>query len=303
MAAPGIAAAGILLLWVLFNAELLSVGPALTATGLLVLFIVIHFGLRDFLDERTPTMVAVGVGIFACVWLVGLGWPLHASVTPPPPLFVGELRTGTEPTKVPLDGNGGQYRVVVSGHMPATNDKSNHGGTYHLRLQDDGSLDQIVQGDFTETWRRQRIGRKGALPVRVIHNVAQHRFSSGTGHDLKLALVDLTGDVGSSVSVEVFKQAVSTILLTTIGVMLTAGALVVDALRADVTHEGLMTIETLAALVGIAAFRSFGGAHAGFGDLLINALLGAVPGAALGALLWRSTGAQIRKMLPSAMRA
>jgi hypothetical protein len=51
-------------------------------------------------------------------------------------------------------------RVVVTGHMPASNDKGNHGGTYHLRVKDDAS-DQIVEGAFTEAWRRQRIGRRG----------------------------------------------------------------------------------------------------------------------------------------------
>ena len=295
-AAPGIAAAGVLLFWVLFNAELVNVGPALTVTSLLVLFILLHFGLRDFLDERTPARIAIAVGVFAFVWLIGLGWPLHATVTPPPPLFAGELRANGEATKVALDGDGGQYRVVVSGHMPATNDKGSHGGTYKMRLKDDGSLDEIVQGDFSETWRRQRIGRKGGLPVRVIHNIAQHRITTA-GHDLNVSLVELTGDVGSSVSIEIFKQAVSTMLLTAIGVVLITGALVVDAWRTEVKHDGMMTTETVAALLGISAFRAFGAAHPGFGDLLINGMLGGLVGAGFGALLWWLTGARIRKSL------
>lgn len=292
-----IALAGIFVLWVLFNAELLNVGPALTATSLLLLFVIVHYGLRDFLNERTSTSVAIGVAVFAVVWLIGLGWPLHAIITPAPPLFVGEIHTGAAPTTVSLNGEPGQYRVVVNGHLPVTSDRGSHGGTYHLRLKDDASLDNIVQGDFSETWRRQRIGRKGGLPVRVVHSVVQHRISSDSGHDLNLALVDLSGDAGSSVSVEVFKQAVSSGLLAGIGVVLTAGALAVDAWRNDVSYEGLMTIETLAALGGVAAFRAFGAAHPGFGDLIINGILGALPGAGLGAVLWRAVGSQARKML------
>jgi hypothetical protein len=256
--------------------------------------------LRDFLHERTSATVAIGVSLFAVVWLIGLGWPLHATITPPTPLFVGEVHKGAAPTAVSLNGEPGQYRVVVNGHLPMTADRASHGGTYHLRVKDDGSLDSVVQGDFTETWRRQRIGRRGGLPVRVVHSVAQHRISSDSGHDLNIALVDLSGDAGNSVGVEVFKQAVSTGLLAGIGVVVTAGAIAIDAWRTDVSHEGLMTIETLAALGGVAAFRAFGAAHPGFGDLVINGLLGALPGAAAGAALWRAAGSQARKLMAAA---
>lgn len=300
LAVPGVAMAGVLVLWVLCNAGLLDVGPALTATSLLVLFMVAHFGLRDFLHEQTPVIVAVGVAVFACAWMAGLGWPLHATITPPPPLFVGELRAGAPASTVPLNATPGQYRVVVSGHLPAAADKASHGGTYRLHVKDDDGLDQVVAGTFSESWQRKRLGRRGGVPVRVAHSVAQHRIQSGSGHDLNIALLELTGDVGSSVGIEVFKQAVSRALLTTIGVVLTTAALIVDAWRTDVTHEGLMTIETLAALGGVIAFRAFGAAHAGFGDLFVNGVMGAVPGAAVGAILWRVAGAPVRKLLRSA---
>lgn len=298
MAGPGLAAAAILILWVLFNAELMNVGPALTATGVLVLFIIAHFGVRDFLSEHTPMTVAAFVAAFACIWMIGMGWPLYATINPGLPLFAGELQPGAAPSTVPLRGDAGQYRVVVTGHLPAGSDRANHEGQYNLRVQDDAGLDRLVHGELSESWQRKRIGRRGNLPVRVAHNVAQHRIESDSGHDLSIRLLDLTGDAGRSLSVEVFKQAVSTVVLTTIGVVLTAGALVVDAWRADVAYEGLMTIQTVAVLAGLAAFRAFGSAHAGFGDLLINGLLGAVPGAGVGTLLWRVAGARVRKALP-----
>lgn len=297
MGVPAIAAAGIFVLWVLFNAELLHVGVALSMVGILALFIMAHFGLRNFLSERTSTLVAAGVGVFALAWIVGLGWPLHATINAPPPVFAGELKVNAAPSTVPLNGATGQYRIVVSGHVPQTNDRASHGGHYRIHVNDDANLDSVIEGDFSENWQRQRIGRRGGLPVRVVHSVTQHRIISSSGHDLSLALAELNGNAGTSVGVEVFMQAVSTTLLAAIGLVLTAAALVVDALRADATREGVMTMETLAAVGGIAAFRAFGAAHAGFGDLLVNGLVGGVPGAAAGALLWRVAGAHVRKLI------
>jgi hypothetical protein len=297
LSASGIAAAAIFILWVLFNAELLSAGPALTLTGLLGLFIAMHMGLRDFLSEHTPRLVSIVVVVFACAWLAGLGWPLSASINPPPPLFSDELRAGGPSATVPVNGNAGQYRIVVSGHLPQTNEQTGHNGHYRLRVNDGADVDRIVEGDFTENWRRQRIGRRGGLPVRVVHSVVQHRLTLGGGHDMSLALTELSGNVGSSVHVEVYRQAVSTSVLTAIGIVLAAGALVLDGWRVDAVREGLMTIETLAAFGGVAAFRSFGAANPGFGDLLVNMLIGVVPGAAAGALLWRTAGASLRRFV------
>jgi hypothetical protein len=296
MGATAIAVAAILILWVLFNAELMSVGPALTATALMILLILAHSGVRDFIHERTPKRVAVAVGLFACAWLIGLGWPLLTAVNPPPPLFVGELHRGSAPATVRLD-EAGHYRVVVTGHLPAAADRSSHAGTYQLRMQDGGALDQVVRGEFTESWRMRRLGRRGSVSTRIAHSVTQHRIASENGGVLSLTLLDLSGDVGSSVSVEVFKQPVSSTIMTALGIVLTAGALAVDAWRFDVAHDGLMTIETTAALGGLAAFRAFGAAHAGFGDLFVNGLLGAIPGAAVGAMLWRAAGVRARTFL------
>src|SRR5262249_47958828 len=143
---------------------------------------------------------------------------------------------------------------------------------YELHVGDGADLDRVFAGDFSETYKQQRIGRRGGVPVRVVHAVEQHRITSSSGKDLSLSLADLKPEQGS-VTVEVFRSPVSLLMLAIIGVILTVAALVVDVLRPDTPSDGLMTIETISAVVALIAFRQLAHAHPAFGDLIIDGAL------------------------------
>ena len=58
-----------------------------------------------------------------------------------------------------------------------------------------------------------------------------------------------------------------------------------------------MTMETLAALFGGAAFGSLAGWRPGFVDLGVSAFVGVVVGVPAGAIRWRLAGAHVQRLL------
>jgi len=291
---PSVAAGGIFVVWVLTSAELMPMAAGLTVAGGLILFIALHAALRAFIDERTAATRAALVGAFAVAWAGVAFYALYSTVNPPPPLFTSELKAQAPPVTVPLQGVAGSYRIVVEGHFLPSKEQASQSGHYRLRVAD--GTEKMIEGDFTEGWRRQRLGRRGSVPVHTVHALGQHTVDSASGDRLTLELTEVSAGIRDTVTVQVYRAAFSTTLLAAFGALLVAAALVIDAWRGTEPGDALMTMETLAVVLGIAAFRSFAPPRPSFGDLIVNGLLGAIAGVPAGALLWRLTRTRLRRL-------
>jgi hypothetical protein len=293
---PTIAAGLILAVWVLLSVDLIASRLALSIAAALVLFIALHAGLSPFLDEGTKLGIAGAVITFACVWSLIIFWPLHHTIDAPPPVFAGEIHTGKPPVVVPLHGEAGRYRIVVRGYFPPSSAQATQAGHYRLNVVDGAGLNLVLEGDFTDTWRQRRLGRRGRFPVHIIKDITQHKIESASGQDLTLALTETSGGMSNVVSVDIAAVGFALPLFAALGAVLTGAAVVIDAWRPIVPRNGIMTMETLAALFGGAAFCSLSGWRPGFLDLSVSAFVGVVVGVPAGTILWRLAGARVQRI-------
>jgi hypothetical protein len=294
---PTIAGGLILAVWVLLSVDLIGSKLALSIAAALVLFITLYAGLSPFLDEGTKLGVAGAVITFACAWSLIIFWPLHHTIYAPPPVFTGEIHAGRPPVMVPLHGEAGRYRIVLRGYFPPTSAQTTRAAHYRLHVLDGAGLDVVLEGDFTDTWRQRRVGRRGRFPVHVVSDISQHKIESASGKDLSLALTETGGGMSDVVSVEVAAAGFALPLFAALGAVLAAAALVIDTWRPTVPRNGIITMETLAALVGGAAFSSLAGWRPGFVDLVVSVFAGVVVGAPAGAILWRVASAPVQRLL------
>jgi len=213
-------------------------------------------------------------------------------MNPPPRVFIGEIHTGKPPVAVPLHGEAGRYRIVVKGYVPPSSAQAIRAAHHRLHVVDGAGLYLVLEGAFTDTWRQRRVGRRGRFPVHIVKDITQHKIESASGQDLTLALTETSGGMSNVVSVEISAVAMALPLFAALGDVLTAAALVIDTWRPIVPRNGIMTMETLAALFGGGAFGSVAGWRPGFVDLGVSAFVG-IPA---GAILWRLAGAHVQRL-------
>ncbi len=281
--------------WVAYNIEIIRPESAVTLGGGLALLVALYVGLRRYLDERTARPAALLVAGFSAVWALITFIPFYRAVNLPPPVLATELRAAAPAVPVPLHGQAGPYRVVVEGHFRPTEEHNSRSA--HYRMLIGGSAgDQALEGDFTERWGRQRLGRRGSAPVQRLHDIGQHAVESPDGADLTLALESMSPTATDSVTVRVYPATFPNNLFAGLSVLLVAAALIVDALQGFDPGSPIMTCTTLCALFGVYAFRSFAAARPGFGDLLVYGALGSVAGMGLGTVLWRIARPSLRRL-------
>ena len=287
---PGVIAALLILGWVLVGAGALAPAPVVTAVGGLLLLLLLFFGLRDFLDDRTPAARAAILVAFAGLWAAGTFFPYERAVNLRPALATHDLQPGGAPWLVPLGGVAGRYRVVVEGHFPSTEERASQSIRYDLGVQSGSAPEQTFSGNFTEKWGSQRLGRRGSAPVHLVRSVAQHTVDAPGGEDLKVRLEELSPPRSEAITVHVHPDGFPTLAVVGIGIALTAAAFVVDLWRLELVPgaDGLMTIFTLASLFTIAALRRFAPPQPGLGDLVFNGAIGAVGGWLGGIVLWNA---------------
>lgn len=293
---PGVLGGVAALVWVLSNAGVIPSAPAVTAVAALVLALGLFFGLRDFLDPSSAASRGAALAGFAALWAAGTFYPIYVSVNPEPPIAVRDLSPNDPPFDVPLAGAKGPYRVVVEGHLKQTQGQTSQTVQYQITAERSGAPAQVLAGEFKESWGTRRLGRRGTAPVHIVRSMDRHIVDSPGGEDLKIKLDRLVpGDAGS-VTVRVHPDPFPALPFAVLGVVLTAAAYVVDTWRTSERNDGLMTVLTLCALLGVVAFRHFAPAQPGLGDLLFNGAVGAVAGWAGGAVLWRATRGLRRRL-------
>jgi len=272
------------IVWVGYNAELITPRTAVTIAGALATLAGLHLTIRDFFTEKTTATRAAAVALFAIVWAALVFYAFYDMVNPPTPILQTDLHANAPPTSVPLHGVPGSYRVVVEGHFPPTSGESHTAG-YRISVARGGKTDEVFDGEFSEHWARRRLGRRGSVQTPVVHAVAQHVIDSTQGEDFTLHLDEIGTEARDAVTVSVYRSAFPTGIVVALAVAVVGAALILDAWRGS--GDGTVTIGTAGALLAVAAFRWFSSPHPGFGDLIVWGGVGTLAGAILGMALWR----------------
>ncbi len=278
---PALTAPAGLLLYVLYNIELLDRAPAVIGLSLLTLATVLWAGLRSFISERTSTRLALLLAVYAIVWAATTSVPLLATIDPGAPLFTEQLREH-DTTKLPLEGRTGNYRLVVQGAFGPSQTKSARQAHYRLALAVGDAPAQALEGDFTERYMQQRLGRRGSTTVRDVHTERQHDIQVAGDKPVSVTLSDIApADTITSVTLQLYPDRFPMILFASFSLLLACGAVVIDAWRPRGESEGLLTTLTLATVLSIASLSLWGGPHPGFGQLAGYTLQGSVVGTIL----------------------
>ncbi|MBI1813383.1 MAG: hypothetical protein HYR72_00200 [Deltaproteobacteria bacterium] len=296
---PALTAPAALVLYVLYNIEALDRAPAVIALSLLTLATVLWAGLRAFISERTSTRLALLLAAYAIVWAATTTIPLVATIDPGAPLFTEQLQEH-DTTKLPLEGRPGAYRLVVQGVFGPSQTKSARQAHYRLGFAAGDAPAQTLEGDFTERYMQQRLGRRGSTTVRELHTERLHDIQVAGDKPVSVTLSDIApADTITSVTLQLYPDRFPVILLAGLGLLLTCGAVVIDAWRPRGESEGLLTTLTLATVLSIASLSLWGGAHPGFGQLAGDALGGSVVGTIVALALARVARPLIHR-LPAA---
>ena len=297
---PTIAIAIGLVVFVLYNVDLVEEAAAVTTVGTLALLLLLFFGLRGFTEQFVGSRLGGLLIAFAIVWSATTFYPFYRARNPGTPLFSAKLSRNGGPVTLPLQGKPGHYNLTVGGHFLPVEGRQNRTATYRIALGHDGATDRVLEGVFNEEWRSQRIGtgrRSTLVPVKSQTTQVLAAIDDPEGRSLTLALTDLSPTVGDAVTVDLYKEVIPMPLMIAFGVLTLAGALLVDAYRPKGANEGLMGTLTVATLVAIAVFRVSSTSAPGFPQLVVATLLGTLAGAIGGSILWRLT-LQLKKRVP-----
>ncbi len=293
-----------LVIFVVYNVGLVEEAPAVTTVGSLALVVLLFFGLRSFIEQ--PIGGALGAPLllaFAALWGTTTFYPFYRALNPGTPVFSARLNRNGAPVTLPLHGKPGHYSLIVAGHFLPAEGRQNRTATYRISVgRDSGATERVLDGAFSEEWRTQRIGmgrRASLVPVKSQTMQVLTAIDDPDGHDLTLALTELSPVAGDSVTVDVYTETVPRAVLIALGILTVAAALVVDAYRPKGGSDGLMGTVTVATLAAVAIFRISSAAAPGFPQLVVAALVGTLAGAIGGSLLWQITR-RLKRYAPAA---
>jgi hypothetical protein len=285
---PALAAPAALVVYVLNSADLMERLPAVATIGLLGLATALWAGLRGFISGTTRGRLALGLLGYAALWLCGIAWPFLVVLDPGPPVF-GTQMHAQQTTPLPADLAAGRYRLLVQGTLASAQVRGSRQAHYRAVLKV-GEYSETIEGDFTERYLQQRLGRRGRTTVRDVHTDHVHRITLTNGRPAELTLSDVTpADVVTNVTVTVYRDRFPLLPFVALALVLGAGAVVIDRQRPREQSEGLLTTLTASAVFAVTSLAWTGGAHPGVGQLAVNTVIGALAGTVCALLLARLT--------------
>jgi hypothetical protein len=282
--------------WPASIAGLIDPALALQIAAVCLLIAAFHMGVAEFIDERTTAATAATLVAFGLLYAFTVWEPLADKLSPGPEIFSGDLQLHAgAPTRVPIAGQAGKYRVVIEGRLGESTEHATRSAHYQVNVATDGADTQVLENDFTDRWSQRRSGRRGTTTVHTSHTAHEYGVTSPTGADLQLSLASLSPGAHDLVAVKVYRDTFLAPLFVGLGVAITVAAVVIDFWRYTDPGDLLLTSITLGALFAVASFRRFAPPHPGFGDLAFNGAVGAIGGVIAGRILGRVAHAVRRR--------
>jgi len=157
---------------------------------------------------------------------------------------------------------------------------------YRLTLEGQG-VRRVVEGQFEDTLKTQRLGRRGTTVVHHSHSSELRVLGNPGGQDLAVTQLTLEPPSAPAVTLSVFAHPLpGPVILGLCVAALLAAVVAFDRFGAVAETDGALTLATAAVVGAAVIFWTSNAVHPDFRTLVGSAIFGGPVGFAAGALLW-----------------
>lgn len=245
--------------------------------GASLLVLVLFAAFRGYVFGADPLRRNASLG-FCAVWFLLLLASFYDHVFPGPPIAAGALHPGGESVDVPGPG---LRAIVVDGRFVTGEGQGNRLGHYRLEASEDRGAPRVLEGDFEDSFARQRVGRRGSATVEIQHTSQRHLLR--VGERARLHLVEIDKSLEPVLSVEAYRAA-SPWLLSLLGVVGIVAALVMEKWF---DGDGTALMAVAVSFFVVDQYERWGAPHPQMKSLIGAILVGSFIGAPLAAIAWR----------------
>jgi hypothetical protein len=251
-----------------------SVAVVGVAGSLLVLALFASLRQHLFAEDSLRRYASLG---FGCAWGVLLFFTFYVDNFPGAPISGGVLRPGGEAITLPA----GAYMLVIDGRFVATQGQGNRLGHYRLESVPSDGAPTAIDGNFEDSFARQRLGRRGTTLVEVQHTSQRHFITLPTAANVRLAEVDPS--LEPEVRIAVY-PTMNRWLFPVLGVAGMIGALVFEKW---LDGDGSVTMAACVTFFVVDQYLRWASPHPQLRSLVGAVLVGGFIGAPVAAVVWR----------------
>jgi len=268
---------------------LVSGGGALAAAIVAALVLLLYIGERPLLAPDAPRRDQLLGAALGVVWLAACYLPFYTRIFPGAPLLEGaEIKADGSglPLRIPAAGHS-RIDLVLEGKLPP-NPTGGAAPPVHYRLVLQGrDVRSVVEGQFEDTLKTQRLGRRGTTVVHQSHDSELRVLANPGNTDLTVTQVTLEPPTAPAVILSAFAHPLpGSVILGLAAAALLAAVAAFDRLGAVAETDGALTLATAAAIGAAVIFWTSNAVHPDFRTLVGSAIFGGPVGFAAGALLW-----------------
>jgi len=286
---PAAASAVIVAAAALSITGLVSGAGALAVAIVAALVLLLYIGERPLLAPDAPRRDQLLGAALGVVWLAACYLPFYTRIFPGAPLL--------DAVEIKADGTGLPLRIPAAGHptidlvlegkLPP-NPTGGAAPPVHYRLMLEGQgVRSVVEGQFDDTLKTQRLGRRGTTVVHQSHDSELRVLANPGREDLTVTQVTLEPPTAPAVTLSAFAHPLpGPVILGLAAAALLAAVVAFDRLGAVAGTDGALTLATAAVIGAAVIFWTSNAVHPDFRTLVGSAIFGGPVGFAAGALLW-----------------
>lgn len=264
------------LFWLLSALDVWPESVAVVGVAGSLLVLALFASLRQYLFAEDSLRRYASLG-FGCAWGVLLFFTFYVDNFPGAPTAGGVLRPGGEALSLPA----GAHALVIDGRFLATQGQGNRLGHYRLEIVPRDGAPTAIDGDFEDSFARQRLGRRGTTLVEIQHTSQRHFMTLPAAANVRLAEVDPS--LEPEVRITVY-PTMNRWLFPVLGVAGMIGALVVEKWF---DGDGSVTMAACVTFWVVDQYLRWASPHPQLRSLIGAILVGGFIGAPLAAVVWR----------------
>jgi hypothetical protein len=276
-----------LLLYILGLLDVISTRPALAIDAFLLFCMVLFFPMRY--AHRLPPRQRVLAVAFGALWLIAMFYPVHRRIYPAERWFTVDATPEGLPITLPTSGVR-RFDMLIDGHLFEAAPGGTRAARYAVTLQGDATPSQTFQGEFKETWQRERQGRTQPVEVLRERRATTVLVDNPRRENLRVSALRVEGQAERMLTLSLHPHRLPPWWLTLLlGVALLTGAVLFDRATGAGETAASLVIATAASFVGAYTFPSIGSPHPTFRELAGAAVVGALIGGPIGGFVaWSS---------------